>query len=240
MGGDFEIVRQGYLIVSIQVVDDGEADAQPFQGVGIQPHLCQVGHTQQLVGRVARIHQRSQQVEQRAYLQGLAGRAYGLHGRVEQRSVHIDHVAGVHGAFQPFLVVGEAHPVLLDDIAGPADGGGAVVAVFGHGISGTRHDKAGAGGDVEGVLVVASRSHNVNRAVVVQVYGDAGREQGGAEAQQLVYTDTSHLVDREQGGYLCVVVLSGGDVLHQPAGFFFGQHFVVEEPGKYFFHRCSC
>lgn len=53
-------------------------------------------------------------------------------------------------------IIGEAHAMLLYYVACPADGSSAVIAVLGHFVTRSRHNEAGAGGDVERVLSVTA------------------------------------------------------------------------------------
>ena len=80
----------------------------------------------------------------------------------------------LHAAFQRVGVVGEAYAVLLDDIAGSADGSRAIVAVFGNMISGSCYNEAGASRDIEGIFSITACAHNVNRGVSGKVYRYAG------------------------------------------------------------------
>ena len=146
--------------------------------------------------------------------------------------MQVGHVAALDGPLQVFLTVAEPDTVLFHDIAGTADGGRSVVAVLGYGIAGGGHDEAGAGGYVEGVLPVAAGTYDVDGAIGRQVDRNASAQQGVAEAQQFVYGDVAHPVDGEQGSQLCVVVVSCRNVVHQPAGFLFAEHFVLEEMGE--------
>ena len=227
------------FIVAVQVVHHGKAYAQPLQGVGVEAHLRQVGHSEQLVGGQAGVDEGAQQVEQGAHLQLAAHGGHVLHGGVEQRGMQVGHAALCHGADEAGRVGGEAHAVLLHHVAGAAHRGGPVVAVLGYAVAGTCHHEAGAGGDVEGVLAIAARAHNVYGAVRGEVDGDARLQQGFAEADELVYLDSAHLEGGEQGGYLRGGVLSAGDALHEAAGFLAGQFFVVEESCQYLFHNSS-
>ena len=64
----------------------------------------------------------------------------------------------------------------------------------------------------------------------MQVDGHASLKQRIAEADQLVHLDSAHLEGSQQGGCLCFIHLAAGHSLHQRAGFFACQFFVVEYP----------
>ena len=60
VGHDLEFIGQRNFIVSVQVVDYGKLDTEFLKGIGIKPHLLQVGYPQQLAGRMTGIDQRAQ------------------------------------------------------------------------------------------------------------------------------------------------------------------------------------
>ena len=86
--------------------------------------------------------------------------------------MQIDNAALVHAAVQLVNIVGELDTMLGNHIRGSRGRGGSIVAVLGHLIACTCDHKARGGGDVEGVLAVASRAHHINVTVAVQGDGD--------------------------------------------------------------------
>ena len=70
----------------------------------------------------------------------------------------------------------------------------------------------------------------------MQVDGHASLKQRIAEADQFVHLDSAHLEGGQQGGCLRFIHLAAGHSLHQRAGFFTCQLFVVEYPFQYLFH----
>ena len=113
-------------------------------------------------------------------------------------SVHIYHSAFFHRLSQAGIVVGEFHSVFFHHVAGSAHGGTAVVAVFGYFISGSCHYEAGACGDIECVLAVASRANYVYWSVFAQINIDTCAQECFAETYQFFYCYSPHLEDREE------------------------------------------
>jgi len=87
--------------------------------------------------------------------------------------------------------------MLLYYVACPADGSSAVIAVLGHFVTRSRHNEAGAGGDVERVLSVTARTYDVNGAIGSEVYRDSCLHKCFAKACQFVYCDAAHLKNSE-------------------------------------------
>ena len=192
-----EFIGQRDFIVIVQAVDDGKVDTELVENICVETHLREVCHTQQLISGFARIHQRAQQVEQRAYSQRFAHRTDGFHCRIEQLGVQVGNVAFFHAALQDVGIIGEAHAMLLYYVACPADGSSAVIAVLGHFVTRSRHNEAGAGGDVERVLSVTARTYDVNGAIGSEVYRDSCLHKCFAKACQFVYCDAAHLKNSE-------------------------------------------
>ena len=86
----------------------------------VQTHLVQVGYTQKLTLGLAGVHDGTQQVEYGGELQGLADRAYELHGAGEQLSMQIYDSGLVKAAVQAVDIAGELDAVMLDHVAGTA------------------------------------------------------------------------------------------------------------------------
>ena len=63
-----------------------------------------------------------------------------------------------------------------------------------------------------------------------------GLQQGIPEANQFVYRDAPHLKSSQQGCSLGLVHFTTGHFVHQRAGLFTGQLFVVEDSFQYLFH----
>ena len=198
VGHHLEVVGQRNFVVSVQIVYDGELYAQALQCVGIKSHLLKIGHTQQLSCREARVNQRTEQVEHCAYLQRLAHRSHGLHGRVEKRSVQIRHVALLDRVSKMAFIVGELNAVLLHHIACPAYRSSSVVTVLGYVISGTCHYETGTRRYVERILAVASGTYYIYRSKFLKVYRHTGFKQCFSKAGKLVYLYASHLKYGEQ------------------------------------------
>ena len=78
------------------------------------------------------IHQRSQEVEDRGELQGLADGADELHGFGEELGVEIHDACLVEAAVQFVNVIRELDAVVLNDVRGTGDTRGGIVAVLGH------------------------------------------------------------------------------------------------------------
>ena len=72
--------------------------------------------------------------------------------------------------------------VVFEHAAGSRHGGGGIVAVLGYFVSGSGHYEAGTRRDVERILAVAARAHNVNGSIGIQVDGRTGFEQTVAQA----------------------------------------------------------
>ena len=74
-----------------------------------------------------------------------------------------------------------------------------------------RHHERRRGADVEGVLAVAARAHDVDGPVVREVRRTAHFEQRVAEPGQLLDRDAAHEEDGDQRRDLLGVVFPGGD-----------------------------
>ena len=111
--------------------------------------------------------------------------------------MQVGNVAFFHAALQDVGIIGEAHAMLLYYVACPADGSSAVIAVLGHFVTRSRHNEAGAGGDVERVLSVTARTYDVNGAIGREVYRDSCLHKRFAKACQFVYCDAAHLKNSE-------------------------------------------
>ena len=96
--------------------------------------------------------------------------------------MEVNHVAALDALAQFARVFGEFDAVVFEYTAGPRYGGGGVVAVLGYFVSGSGYYEAGTCGDVERILTVAARAHNVDGAVGIQVDGCSGFKQTVAQA----------------------------------------------------------
>ena len=143
--------------------------------------------------------------------------------------MQVGQVAFVHAAAQGVGVGGEADAVFLDDVAGTAHRRGTIVAVLGYLVARTCHHKAGAGGDVECILAVASGTHNVDGTIGREVHGYTCLHQCFAEAGQLVYSDVAHAEGCQQGGHLRFGIAAVGNVEQQLSGFGLAEVLVIEE-----------
>jgi hypothetical protein len=108
--------------------------------------------------------------------------------------------------------------------------------VFGNLVAGSRHHEASAGGDVESVFSIASRTYNVDGAIGGEVDGEACFHQCFAEADKLIHSDAPHLEGSEQGRYLRLRIHFLGDIEEDLFGFLRCELFVIEETGEYCFH----
>ena len=85
--------------------------------------------------------------------------------------MEVSHTALFQTTFQAIGVVGKLHAMLLHHIARTAHRGGSIVAMLGHLVSSTSHYKAGTSRDVERILSIPSRTHNVDGAIRSKVDG---------------------------------------------------------------------
>ena len=167
--------------------------------------------------------------------------AYGghkLHGLGKERRMQIGEAAFVDGTVEGVKVVGELYAVLLDDVRGSGDGRGGIVAVLCHFIACAGHDETCARGDVERVLLVASRTYDVDVLRSVEQGWYACFQNAVAEAEQLVNGDAAHLQSRQQGGYLFCWVLLLGDADEYVVHLLVSKFFVVENLCELLFHIC--
>ena len=138
----------------------------------IQAHLVEVGHAQQLALRLGRIDDRTQEVEACRELQSLADWSDELHGLGKELGMEIDNTALVDGTVQLIDIVRELDAVVGNDIRGAAGTGCRIVTMLGHLVTSTCNHETAGGGDIEGVLPVATRSHYIDIAVAVERYGN--------------------------------------------------------------------
>ena len=179
---NFEFVREGNFVVAIETVDYRKVDAEFVKNICVESHLCKIGHTEQLVSRLARIDKRAKKVEQCTYSQCLAHRTDELHCRIEKLGVQVGDVTLVHAAFQLVGIIGETDAVLLHDIACPTDGSGTIIAVFGNFVTGSGHHKTGTSGNVERVLSITSRTYDIDRPIRREVDRYSSLHKGFAKA----------------------------------------------------------
>ena len=111
--------------------------------------------------------------------------------------------------------------------------------MFGHLIASTGDDEAGGGGDVEGVLTVATGANDVDITVGIEDSGNTRLEDTIAEAQQLVDGDATHLQGSQQGSDLFGGILTLSDAYQNILHFFTREFLVVQHPIKDVFH-CLC
>ena len=197
--------------------------------MGVESQLRKVCHAQHLIGRFAGIHQRTEQVEDGFEPQTSTHRSHRGECRVEEWSVEICHSALVDGAAQRVVRVGEANVVKFQHGAGTADGRGTIVSVFRHLISRPCHHEAGAGGDVECVLSVASGPDDVNRLKFREVCGYGVFNQRLTESGQFFRSDVSHSEDGEQCSHLFGRKFFGGNAAEQVVGLLVGQRVMFEK-----------
>ena len=122
--------------------------------------------------------------------------------------MEVGHLRLLDRLAQLALVGGELDAVGLDDIRCAAYRRGAEVALLGHIVTRAGHHEAGAGGDVECVLAVAARTHDVDGIVGREVYGEACALQSLAESEQFVYGNAAGADEREHGAELYIVCLA--------------------------------
>ena len=170
--------------------------------IGIETHLFQISHTQQLISGFTRIDQWTQQIEDRWHLQCFASGAHILHGRMEELCMLIHHTTFIHASTQGIIVVGELHAMLLHHVAGTTDGRCSIIAMLSDLIASTSHHKARTRRDVEGILPIASCTHNVDGLVVAEVHRNTQFQQGFSESQHFIYSHASHLYHGEHSGDL--------------------------------------
>ena len=116
--------------------------------------------------------------------------------------MQIGDMAGFHRTAQPVDIGSKLHTVLLHYVARATDRGRPIVPMFHDVISGTGYDKAGSRADIERILSVASRPHNIDRLKLRQIYRDAHFEQCLPKPRQFLYGDITHQVYRYQAGNL--------------------------------------
>lgn len=68
---NFEFVREGDFVVAIETVDYRKIDTEFVKNICVESHLCKIGHTEQLVSRLAGIDKRAKKVEQCTYSNAL-------------------------------------------------------------------------------------------------------------------------------------------------------------------------
>ena len=229
VGGDLEIAGERDFVVAVDGGHDAIVNADALIDIAIESHLVEIGHAEQLAGRLAGIDQRAQEVENGGELQCLADGTDKLHRTGEELSVQVDDARLLKTTVQAVEVVGEADAVMLDDIAGAAHRCSGIVAVLRHLVASTGNDETSRGGDVERVLTIAARADHVDVAVGIQNGGHAGFQDAVAEAQQLVDRHPTHLQGSEQGGDLfggeLILRDAHEDVLHLLTC----EYFVVQE-----------
>ena len=107
--------------------------------------------------------------------------------------MEIDDSCFVQTAVQLVNVVSKLDAMMLDDVRSAAHAGRCIVAVLGHFIACASNYEASCRGDVEGVLAVASCTHNIDIAVCLKNGGHTRFEDAVAKAEQLFNRHASHL-----------------------------------------------
>ena len=132
--------------------------------------------------------------------------------------MQVSNVAAVEASAKLIVVGTKLHPLLLNHVAGPTDGGGTVVPVLHHVVSRASHHKAGSGGDIECIFSIATRAHDIQRSVVGEIYRNPHIEQCIAETEDLVHRDAAHQKGGNQRCHLRI-----GDIsLHNGEEHLFG------------------
>ena len=131
----------------------------------------------------------------------------------------------------------ETHAVSFENIAGSADRGTGSVAVLGNFVASASDDEGGAGGDVEGVFLIAARADDIEGIVVAEVDVPTSFEESVAEAEELIDGDAAHLYGCQDGCDLDVGELFTCDIEHESEGFFAGKGFACKEAGEDGEHR---
>ena len=192
-----------------------------------------------MIGRAARIDQRTEKVETGWYLKHFAYGGHGFHPVGEQRGMQVGKVASLHAAAQQVAVGREPHAMMLYDIACSRSRGGGVITVFGYFVTGSCHYETGAGGDVERVFIVTACPHDVNDPIRGEIHGLAGFYKPVAQAEHFVHLDAPHNQSGEQGTDLHVVVFPVCNMTDDLAGLFPGQNLTVCNFCEYLFHACD-
>ncbi len=142
----------------------------------------------------------------------------------------------VEGATHHVRIVGELGSVGLQDGARTAHGGARAVSVLGYLVARAGNHKRRTGGDVEGVLGVTARAHDVEGIVLVEVDVLAGLQQAVAEAEELVHRDAARLERHQQRCDLTVVVGLPGDAEQDVVRLFAGERLSLDELVQILFH----
>ena len=114
--GYLEVAGEGYFVISVYAVHYAEVDAYAPVNLVVEPHLVEIGHTQQLTSGLRGIDDGAKQIENCGEGECLAYGSDKLHGLCEELCVQVDDAHLVDAAVQLVDVVGENHAVLLDDI----------------------------------------------------------------------------------------------------------------------------
>ena len=141
----------------------------------VEAHLVEVGNTKKLALRLTGVYDGPQEVEDGRELQCLSDGTYKLHGTCEELGVEIYDSSLVERAVETVDIAGKLDAMMSNDVRCSTDGGGGIVAVFGHLVSGTGNDKAGGSGDIESILAVATCAYDVNVAVCMNICRQVSR-----------------------------------------------------------------
>ena len=98
------------------------------------------------------------------------------------------------------------------------------------------NDKGGTGGDVEGVLAVTARTHDVEGIVVGKVDVATCFQQAVTETEELLHGDTACLHGHEESCQLAVVVALLGDTEENVVGVLAGERAALHELLEICFH----
>ena len=238
VGGYLEVARERNFIVPVDRVHNAIVYSNALIHMVVEPHLVEVGHTQQLTFRLTGVYDGAEQVEHGGKLQRLADRPHKLHGFGKELGMQIHNATLVERTVQFVEVVGKHHPVVGNHVRCSAGACGCIVAVFGHLIARARYHKAGSGGDVERVFAVASRAHHVYVAVAVEQGGHTGLQNTVAKTEQFFNGHAPHLQGSEQSRYLFVGELTLGNSQQNVASLFAREVLVVEHSVQDVFHCC--
>ncbi len=174
--GDKGLAAQGDLVEAVAAMDHHHVPtAERLQHLGQGADEATIEHAEQLVRRISRIGERSQQIEQRPHAQRLAHWRGVLHGAVvvrreqEAQSHRIDQLADTLRASV------QVDAEMLQDIGAAAAGAHRASAVLGDFCATRGGDKGGGGGDVEGVQRVAAGAAGVDQMATVS-HHHLGRE----------------------------------------------------------------
>ena len=127
--------------------------------------------------------------------------------------MEVSHVASIHGSPQLIIIGRKLHPVLLNHVRRTTHRRSPVVTLLYHRITRTRHHKAGRSRNVEGVLSITTRTHDIQRLIFRQIHRHPHLQQGIGKAGQLLYGNVTHQKHRDKRSNLGVGIFAGHHIL---------------------------